>query len=76
MAQLENEHKAGGALKTKDPISNTSSSRPAANGLEIPLFLSGLHHGGEPAGENPYSIGASPWYSTEFWTAGSASTAI
>jgi len=68
MAQLENEHKRAGALKTKTPISNTSSSRPAPTASKFPSFLSGLHHGGEPAGENPYSIGRFSLVLDRFWT--------
>lgn len=39
-----------------------------AQGLEIPLFNSGLHHANDPAGNRPFGNRTIPWYSTEFWT--------
>jgi beta-galactosidase len=68
MVQLENEHPHGWGTDDKDPYLAGLVQQARANGLEIPLFLSGLHHGSDPSGEKPYQPGASPWYTTEFWT--------
>jgi len=68
MAQLENEHPHGWGMDDKDPYLKHLYEQARANGLEIPLFLSGLHHGNDPAGERPFTPGASPWFTTEFWT--------
>jgi len=40
------------------------------NGLEVPLFFSGLHHGHDPAPDAPVESAKrkSPWLSTELWT--------
>jgi beta-galactosidase len=68
MVQLENEHPRGWGTDDRDPYLKHLVDQARANGLEIPLFLSGLHHGGDPSGEAPYPPGPSPWYTTEFWT--------
>jgi beta-galactosidase len=68
MAQLENEHPHGWGMDDKDPYLKHLYEQARINGLEIPLFLSGLHHGNDPAGERPFQPGASPWFTTEFWT--------
>jgi beta-galactosidase len=68
MAQLENEHPRGWGMDERDPYLKHLYDQARANGLEIPLFLSGLHHGNDPAGERPFTPGASPWFTTEFWT--------
>ncbi|MGA3171504.1 MAG: beta-galactosidase [Chthoniobacteraceae bacterium] len=68
MVQLENEHSAGWGTDDNDPYLKHLVDQARVNGLEIPLFLSGLHHGGDPSGEGPYQPGSSPWYTTEFWT--------
>ena len=66
MMQLENEHVSVGASSRRYLAHLYDQAR--AGGMEIPLFFSGLRHGGEPSGEAPYSVGQSPWYTTEFWT--------
>ena len=68
MVQLENEHPRGWGTDEKFPYLAHLVDQARANGLEIPVFLSGLHHGNDPSGNTPFTVGASPWYSTEFWT--------
>ena len=68
MAQLENEHPHGWGTDDKDPYLHHLVDQARANGLEIPVFLSGQHHGGDPSGWKPYTVGSSPWFTTEFWT--------
>ena len=67
MAQLENEHPKGWGTE-KNPYLEHLYEKARKAGLEIPLFFSGLHHGSDPSGENPYKLGTTPWFSTEFWT--------
>ena len=67
MAQLENEHNKGWGTDSNPYLMHLYDKAREA-GMEIPLFFSGLHHGGDPSGESPYKSGPSPWFSTEFWT--------
>ena len=67
MVQLENEHPKGWGGEGNDYLKHLYEEA-RKNGLEIPLFFSGLHHGSDPSGETPYKVGTSPWFSTEFWT--------
>jgi beta-galactosidase len=69
MVQLENEYPYGWGTDM-NPYFQNLLDRAHADGLEIPLFFSGLHHGGNPAPGNPEKVGdrKSPWYTTEFWT--------
>ena len=68
LVQIENEHPRGWGTDENDPYLKHLYDQARANGLEVPLFLSGLHHGSDPSGETPYPVGASPWFTTEFWT--------
>ena len=68
MAQLENEHPQGWGTDDKNPYLRALVDQARKNGLEIPVFLSGEHHGGDPSGNSPYKVDASPWFTTEFWT--------
>ncbi len=68
MVQLENEHPRGWGTDNKSPYLNHLLDEARKNGLEIPMFFSGQHHGGEPSGDGPYKVEGSPWYTTEFWT--------
>lgn len=68
LVQLENEDPHGWGMDDRFPYLKHLYDQARVNGLEIPLFLSGLHHGAEPSGEHPYPVGASPWFTTEFWT--------
>lgn len=67
MLQLENE--LPGAWGTNaNPYVQHLYDKARGAGLQIPLFFSGLHHGNDPSGEEPFKMGNSPWYSTEFWS--------
>ena len=68
MVQLENEHSRGWGTDVDDPYLKYLDDQARANGIEVPIFNSGLHHSQDPSGEVPFPIGRSPWYSTEFWT--------
>jgi beta-galactosidase len=67
MVQLENEHPRGWGTDGNEYLQHLYNEA-RKNGLEVPLFFSGLHHGHDPSGEKPYKTGTSPWFSTEFWT--------
>ena len=62
LTQLENEHPHGWGTEDTDPYLHHLVDQARANGLEIPVFLSGLHHGAEPSGWKPYDPGVSPWF--------------
>jgi beta-galactosidase len=70
LVQLENEHPSGWGT---DGLGNAYfqylQSAALAAGLEVPYFFSGLNHGSDPAGSNPWSSASrgSPWMTTEFW---------
>ena len=68
MVQLENEHSRGWGTQVLDPYLKYLDDQARANGIEVPMFNSGLHHSQDPAGEVPFPVDPSPWYSTEFWT--------
>ncbi len=68
MVQLENEHSGGWGTQVIDPYLKYLDDQARKNGIEVPIFNSGLHHSHDPAGEAPFSMSSSPWYSTEFWT--------
>jgi beta-galactosidase len=68
MVQLENEHSRGWGTQVFDPYLKYLDDQARANGIEVPMFNSGLHHSQDPAGEIPFPVDPSPWYSTEFWT--------
>ena len=68
LVQLENEHPRGWGTDESFPYLKDLVDQARHNGLEIPFFLSGVHHGPDPAGDKPFTVGASPWFSTEFWT--------
>ncbi|MCX6968073.1 MAG: beta-galactosidase [Verrucomicrobia bacterium] len=67
MVQLENEHTQGWGTDHNDYLLHLYE-QARANGLAVPLFFSGLHHGGDPSGQTPFQVGTSPWFSTEFWS--------
>jgi beta-galactosidase len=70
LVQLENEHPGGsGTDGLGNPYFQFLQSTALAGGLEVPYFFSGVHHGGDPAGNRPWSSAArnTPWFTTEFW---------
>jgi beta-galactosidase len=68
LVQIENEHRPEWGTEATDPYLKYLDDQARADGIEVPMFNSGLHHSNEPAGETPFPVGTSPWYSTEFWT--------
>ncbi len=68
LVQVENEHRPEWGTEAKDPYLQHFDDEARANGIEVPMFNSGLHHSPEPGGQKPFPVGTSPWYSTEFWT--------
>jgi beta-galactosidase len=68
MVQLENEHSGGWGRQAVDPYLSYLDKQADRNGIEVPTFNSGLHHSHDPAGDAPFPVDPSPWYSTEFWT--------
>ena len=68
LLQLENEHSRGWGTDVDDPYLKYLDDQARANGIEIPMFNSGLHHSHDPSGETPFPPTPCPWYSTEFWT--------
>jgi beta-galactosidase len=69
--QLENEHPHFWGMGTPEPYFSHLLDKAHAAGLEVPMWMSGLHHNHNPAGEKPFdSVGRkSPWMSTELWIA-------
>ena len=70
LVQLENEHPGGsGTDGLGNPYFQFLQTTALADGLEVPYFFSGFHHGGDPAGNRPWSSATrkSPWFTTEFW---------
>jgi len=70
LVQLENEHPGGaGTDGLNNPYFRFLQTTALADGLEVPYFFSGVHHGGDPAGNRPWSSVSrnSPWFTTEFW---------
>ena len=70
LVQLENEHPGGsGTDGLGNPYFQFLQTTALTDGLEVPYFFSGFHHGGDPAGNRPWSSASrsSPWFTTEFW---------
>ena len=70
LVQLENEGYFQGAWRGKAPDAYYQDiyNQAVKNGIEVPFFMSGLHHGTSPVVENPDNTGRlCPWYSTEIW---------
>lgn len=69
MVQLENEHPQGWGRDMPNNYFKHLREKALQLGLEVPYFFSGLHHGSDPAGNNPWDSKGrtSPWYTTEFW---------
>lgn len=67
MVQLENEYPERWGTEGNEYLQHLYDFA-RRQGLEVPLFYSGLHHGNDPAGEQVFPRSEMPWYSTEFWT--------
>jgi beta-galactosidase len=70
LVQLENEHPYGwGTDGASNPYFQFLQNAALTNGLEVPYFFSGLHHGNDPAGNRTWGSASrtSPWFTTEFW---------
>ena len=70
LVQLENEHPGGsGTDGLGNPYFQFLRSTALADGVEVPYFFSGVHHGGDPAGNRPWgsAMRNTPWFTTEFW---------
>jgi len=70
MVQLENEHPQGWGKEMPNAYFTHLRDKAVALGLQVPYFFSGLHHGSDPAGDNPWSSQGrtNPWFTTEFWS--------
>jgi len=70
LVQLENEHPQGWGTEMPNPYFTHLRDKAVALGLQVPYFFSGLHHGSDPAGDNPWGSRGrtNPWFSTEFWS--------
>jgi len=70
LVQLENEHPQGWGRDMPNAYFTHLRDKAVALGLQVPYFFSGLHHGGDPAGDHPWSSAGrtSPWFTTEFWS--------
>ena len=69
LVQLENEHPQGWGREMPNNYFKFLRDKALARGLEVPYFFSGLHHGHDPAGNQPWDSGSrtNPWMTTEFW---------
>jgi beta-galactosidase len=71
MVQLENEHPASWGTFVPNEYFQHLQDKALSKGLEVPYFFSGLHHGGDPAG-NARTFDdtkrPNPWFTTEFWS--------
>jgi beta-galactosidase len=71
--QLENEGGFWGAWTPDHPNTDPYWQRlykdAKENGIEVPFFMSGMHHGFQPVPEDTNSADrVNPWYSTETWS--------
>ena len=70
MMQLENEDPQGWGAVLPNKYYTFMFDKARQEGIEVPMFFSGMHHGFSPAGVAPWrSQGrVSPWFTTEMWT--------
>ena len=74
LVQLENEMPTNGwrywGTESDGNHMNTLMKLAKENGLEVPMFYSGLNHAHDPAPKEPVNpeTRTSPWMSTELWT--------
>ena len=72
LVQLENEHPLAWGTRMPTPYFSHLRDQAVKHGIEVPYFFSGMHHGSDPAGDQPSlddSSRPNPWISTEFWSA-------
>jgi beta-galactosidase len=71
LVQLENEHDAGWGTVVPNAYFSHLQNKALSLGLQVPYFFSGLHHGGNPAGNGTKAFDdptrPNPWFTTEFW---------
>jgi len=69
LVQLENEDPEGWGTDMPNSYFTHLQKKALDAGIEVPYFFSGLHHGTDPAGNNPWdnTHRTSPLYSTETW---------
>jgi len=69
LVQLENEDPQGWGTAMPNAYFTHLQQKALSLGIEVPYFFSGLHHGADPAHDNPFTSNTrkSPWYSTETW---------
>jgi beta-galactosidase len=71
LVQLENEHDDGWGTLVPNEYFSHLQKKALSLGLQVPYFFSGLHHGGDPAGNGTKAFDdisrPNPWFTTEFW---------
>ncbi len=69
LVQLENEDPQGWGTDMPNQYFRFLKNLAVKYGIQTPFFFSGLHHGSDPAGSQPWSSKnrTTPWYTTEFW---------
>ncbi|MGC9258870.1 MAG: beta-galactosidase [Phycisphaerae bacterium] len=70
MVQLENEDSAGWGAVLPNRYYRYLYHKALSEGIDVPIFFSGQHHGASPAGVGPWisQYRTSPWYTTEMWS--------
>jgi beta-galactosidase len=69
LVQLENEHPNGWGVWPNKPYFVHLHDVAVKDGIEVPHFMSGMHHGPNPSPANiDPGRRITPWYSTEFWS--------
>ncbi len=70
LVQLENEDPQGWGTEIPNHYFQDLYNMARKHGIQVPMFFSGVHHGFDPAGHNPWNDATrtSPWYTTEFWS--------
>ncbi len=70
LVQLENEDPQGWGTDMPNQYFRDLYNMARQHGIQVPMFFSGMHHGFDPAGHNPWNDATrtSPWYTTEFWS--------
>jgi beta-galactosidase len=69
LVQVENEDPDGWGTDST-VYEQKMRARVLADGIQVPTFFSGLHHGFDPAGRTAWddATRTNPWFTTEFWT--------